>query len=208
GEWDDALSEFGAMRELLDERRDEPPYFAAHAFATTAMIHHARGDRVESDRLTDTLTGLSQVSGRLYPFLLRLFLRRGEIVRANALERPSAWAVHRGDAYEGESERIAAVGAWEGAPASAAEMRDAAANAGTTLVPAFADRLEGRAAFAGGDAARAASLLGTAVDRFADHGAIWERALTQVDLARVLAVTGDRAGADEALRSAAGTFET
>ena len=41
GSWDDALEEFRLIRELLDDRRDEPPYFASHAFGTAALIHDA-----------------------------------------------------------------------------------------------------------------------------------------------------------------------
>jgi hypothetical protein len=36
---------------------------------------------------------------------------------------------------------------------------------------------------------------------------VWERALTQVDLATALAATGDRTGAEEAGAAATATFE-
>jgi class 3 adenylate cyclase len=207
GVWDDSLLEFGLMRDLLDERRDEPPYFAAHAFAAAAMIHDARDNTFESDRLADLVTMIGSLSGRLYPFLLRLFVRRGTLDRAVALERPTNWAVHTGDAFEAESELLAATGTWDRAPALVGEMRIQAERAGLGILVPFADRLEGRAALAAGDAARAAEQFEAAIGRFAESGAVWEGALTEVDLARANVSMGHADRARVAVSSAIRTFE-
>src|SRR5438093_13286165 len=144
GSWDAALEEFRLLRELLDDRRDEPPYFASHAFGTAALIHDARGDVVESDRLSGLLLTLERTtSGRLYPFLLRYVVRKGDLVRARSLERPTNWAVHKGDALEAESELVAASEAWDGADARVEGMRAHAEKTGAQRVSAFADRLAG-----------------------------------------------------------------
>jgi len=208
GSWDAALEEFRLLRELLDDRRDEPPYFAAHAFGTAALMHDARGDVVESDRLSGLLSTLERrTSGRLYPFLLRYALRRGDLVRARSLERPINWAVHKGDALEAESELVVASEAWEGVDARVEGMRAHAEKTDAQSVFAFADRLEGRAAAAAGDAARSEASLRSAIDRFDRLGTPWERALTEVELAGVFASGARDDEAQAIIAPALVTFE-
>jgi class 3 adenylate cyclase/tetratricopeptide (TPR) repeat protein len=207
GRWDEAVHEYEVTRALLDDRRDEPPYFAAHAYATAAICFHARDQQVLSDRVTDLLLGLPTVGPRLYPTLLRLLVRRDDLEGAARLRRPDGWAVHRGDALESESELLAARGAWAEAVAFATEMRAQATLNGTTIVSTFADRLEGRAAAAGGESARAVELLTRAAARFDELGAVWERALTEADLAAAL-TSLDRPDEARAVRARArATFE-
>ncbi len=111
-----------------------------------------------------------------------------------------------GTPLESESELLCALAAWPEAAALATEMRAQAEENGTVIVAAFADRLEGRAAIAAGDVARAAELLTRAADRFDELGAVWERALTDVDLAAALSrwtapTTRERSGRALAQRS-------
>jgi class 3 adenylate cyclase len=208
GRWNEALEEHGLIYQLLDERRDNPPYFVSGAIAAAAMIHEARGERVESDRLSDALMrAAAPVSGRGYGPLIRLLVMRDDVQGAGSLERPPSWRVHTNDVYEGEAELLAGTGDWSHASRLLDAMRSHVTRAGTIALLAFADRLEGRAALAEGNAAHAATSLSAAADRFDELGAPWERALTQVDLARALAARRDRAPADVALRAAAETFE-
>ena len=208
GSWDDALEEFRLIRELLDDRRDEPPYFASHAFGTAALIHDARGDVVESDRLSGLLSTLERTtSGRLYPFLLRYLVRTGDLVRARSLERPTNWAVHKGDALEAESELVAATEGWDGIDRLLDGMRAHAEKTDAQSVAAFADRLEGRAALAEGDGARAEASFRASIERFDRLGATWERALSEVDLAGALASQGRGDGARAVIAQAVVTFE-
>ncbi len=86
-------------------------------------------------------------------------------------------------------------------------MREQAEENGTVIVAAFADRLEGRAAFAGGDAGRAQELLTRAADRFDELGAVWERALTEADLAAALTSLGRPDEARAVQARARATFE-
>ena len=163
----------------------------AVGIGTAALIHDARGDVVESDRLSGLLSTLERTtSGRLYPFLLRYLVRTGDLVRARSLERPTNWAVHKGDALEAESELVAATEGWDGIDRLLDGMRAHAEKTDAQSVAAFADRLEGRAAFAAGDAAHAEASFRAAIERFDRLGAAWERALTEVDLARVLVSNG------------------
>jgi hypothetical protein len=194
------------MRDLLDERRDRPPYFATHAFGAAAMIHGSRGERVESDRIAQILSSLVSVSSaRLKPWLVRLLVRRGELDRALALPVPPAWRVHGGDLREAESELVAALGDQPRAAALAEEMRREADTNGTRSLVPFADLLDGRMALARGEVVGAVTLLQAAVDGFADLGCPWERALAEVDLARALGAA-DRA--DDAASVAETVFAT
>jgi class 3 adenylate cyclase/tetratricopeptide (TPR) repeat protein len=208
GRWDEALAWFDELRELLDERRDNPPYFATHAFGASALIHGSRGETVESDRLVGILGSLAtELSARLKPWLTRLLVRRGELERAAGLSRAPAWRVHGGDLSEAESELVAALGdAPRAAELSAAMRRDAEVNGTKSLVP-FADRLDGRTALAGGEHDLAAAGLRSAADGFARLGCPWERALAEVDLARALRAAGRGDEAGSAAASAFATFE-
>jgi tetratricopeptide (TPR) repeat protein len=208
GEWDEALAEFERIQDLLDDRREDPPYFVTHAFAAVAAIHEARGDRVQSDRLAGLLMRLTDEGhSRLYAWQLRFLVLRGSLEAARALPRTTTWSVHGGDALESESELLAAEGSWDRVPETVAIMRAHAADADTPSVVAFADRLEGRAALARGDAAAAVPLLERAAVRFGEMGAVWERAVTELDLAHALSETGRASDAAAAATNAAETFE-
>ena len=74
------------------------------------QIHASRGDVARSDQIVQIIAPLmSPASARLYPWLLRLHVMRGELDAARALERPTAWRVHATEAYEAESERAWAI---------------------------------------------------------------------------------------------------
>ncbi|MBA3739089.1 MAG: AAA family ATPase, partial [Actinobacteria bacterium] len=116
GRWDDALDEFASLRGLLEDRRDDPPYFATHAFGMAGVIRERRGDRVQSDGLAASILRMvTGSSGRLYPSLLRFLVVRGDLGQAKALRRPPNWAIHAGDALEAEAELLAAAEEWDGA---------------------------------------------------------------------------------------------
>ena len=96
---------------------------------------------------------------------------------------------------------------WDGVDARIEGMHAHAEKTDAQTVAAFADRLEGRAAFAAGDDARAEASLRSAIEGFDRLGAVWERALTEVDLAGSL---GRRGRGDEAraiVAPAIATFE-
>jgi tetratricopeptide (TPR) repeat protein len=210
GRWDEALEWFERVRDLLDERRDRPPYFAAHAYGAAAQIHTARGDVVQSDQLTQILSPLlSGASGRLYPWLLRLLLLRGDLEAARALERPTVWRVHAGDAYESESELVYAIGDRARANELLVEMRRHGAESGTLpTVGAFANRLEGRLAVTDGDLGRAILLLAEAVDGFDAIRCPYERSLTMLDVGTTQRTAGRADEARAAFQHARTTFET
>jgi tetratricopeptide (TPR) repeat protein len=208
GRWDQALEEFDRMNDLLDERRDDPPYFVTQAVGPAATIHEVRGDRAGSDRLAAVMDriGAGSGSGRMFAFHLRYLVVRHDLKAAQTLSRPATWAVHANDAYEAGSELTAALEAWEDAPGLVATMRSHAASTGTAALAAFADRLDGRWAMADQDAVTAADRFDRSVTAFDRLDAPWERALSDVELARALAATGHADRAADAAARAAGTF--
>ncbi|HET6791859.1 MAG TPA: adenylate/guanylate cyclase domain-containing protein [Actinomycetota bacterium] len=208
GRWDEALGEFGVVREMLGDRRDDPPYFASHAFAIAGVILHRRGERVQSDEVAGSMLRMvSESFGRLYGNLLRFLVIRGDLTLANELRRPRTWQTHAGDALTAEAERLAANADWAGAADLVATMRAHAEAGDAPSVASFADRLQGRAEAAGGELEAAAASLRRAAAGFDALGDPWEQALTDLDLARALWSTGE----DEAsmrLRDATETFES
>jgi tetratricopeptide (TPR) repeat protein len=208
GRWDEALEEFASLRQMLEDREDDPPYFATHAFGVAGVIYERRGERVQSDGLASAILRMvTRNSGRLYPTLLRFLLVRGDLTQAKDLRRQHNWAVHAGDAMEAEAERLAATEEWGGAADLAAEMRSHAEKGDSPAVVAFADRLDGRAALARGDLPEAQRSLERAATGFETLDVPWERALTELDLARATSSAGrDEEASDWAARAAA-TFE-
>jgi tetratricopeptide (TPR) repeat protein len=208
GRWDEALDEYPLVRRILDDREDDPPYFATHAFGAVGVIYERRGERVQSDSLAEAMTRMvTRSSGRLYPSLLRFLVVRRELPEAEDLRRPRNWAVHAASALEAESERLAAAGKWDEAADLAADMRNHAERADAPTVVAFADRLEGRAALARGDLDEAQRGLERAAGGFETLGVPWERALTELDLARASSSSGKSEEAGAWAARAAATFD-
>ncbi len=75
---------------------------------------------------------------------------------------------------------------WGEVPAFLEQTRDLAARGGLLALPVHLDRLEGRAALAGGDTGRAIGTLAAASTGFEALGARWEKACTDLSLAEAL----------------------
>ncbi len=211
GDWDGAIARFERVRDLLDERRDDPPYFATHAFASVGIIAERRGDAVESDQMAGLLLPLKTgFSARLLPWLVVLLIERGDLPTANELleDLPPAWRVHTTSVLEGRCEFVAATGAWDQAPSLVEEARAYSAASGSLPPALYAEHLEGRAALAARDPDRAADSLASAAGGFDRLGTPYEAACTSVELARALIESGRTAEAHVALDRADGIFES
>jgi hypothetical protein len=92
-------------------------------------------------------------------------------------------------------------------PAFLEEVRAHAQEAALEALPVFADRLEGRAAWAAGDHARAITLLTAAADGFGRIAAPWDRAIANLWLAEALVAAGDDEAARARLDAARDVFE-
>ena len=210
GDWDGATADLGEVRSLLDDRRDDPPYFASHAYAVAATIFERRGESVESDRLTGLLLPLAgHFSARLFGWLVILLVERGDLEKAGELMEvlPPSWRVHAATVFEARCELVAAAGRWGEVPELLVQARAYADASGSRSLPAFADRLEGRLTLATGEASEAARLLSRTVDGFRDLQTPYEAAVTRMDLARSLMLSGRREDALLTLDRAQATLE-
>ena len=166
GRWDDALVAFRVLRDQLDDRRDNPPGFAMHAFGAAGMILRLRGERVESERVGAAVFGTHlRSSVRAFPWRVWLRSMGGDLDGAEALlaTPPLAWRTHAGLVHEARCDTVLAAGDWDEAPAVAAMVRQHAVDAPSPVTGAFADRLDGVAALARGDVGGAIELLERAV---------------------------------------------
>jgi hypothetical protein len=192
GEWDAAIDDFRTIRELLDERRDQPQYFVSHAYGAALLIDHARGATPEMERLADDLSPLESSSEgrftRLRPWLAMLSVAREDFAAAHELldDLPAGWRIHGGEVLEARCELVRAEAAWEETSFVIAQAREFAARGGLPVLACFADRLEGHASLESGDPTQALDLLLRAQDGFAAHHATYERACTEVVLADAL----------------------
>ena len=197
GNWSVVIDELlPQMQAALGDRRDQPPYFALHAFFAAAFIMEAQGEPAAARPLaivTQSVDGATLGTASLWmPAWLHLHAGRREKAEA-ALEtletptgasRPIAEAVRAAGLAEFER--------WDRVPAFLEETRHYAADAGLRALPVHLDRLEGRAALAAGDLEGAIAALDRAADAFGTLGAQWERACTQLSLAEAKLTAGRR----------------
>ena len=180
---------------LLGERKDDPPYFTAHAFGSATLVHDARGDTAAATELIALLRRHAGAAEGEWPRLslswLAWVLTRQErtdevdLLLEKLASSPSgiAWPLED----QVRAEVIAQHERWEEVPAFLERSRAFARMGELRALPAHLDRLEGRAALAGGDAESALGTLTRAREGFAGLGAAWERARTELDLADTLA---------------------
>jgi ATP/maltotriose-dependent transcriptional regulator MalT len=143
-------------------------------------------------------------------FEAEIQLQRGAFEDAQELLTHPYFRVFHGGNYEllqVRSRLVAEAGWWDGAPALIQEMRDHAREAQLEALPLFADRLEGQAALASGDSARAAELLARSREGLTGLGARWEAACVDLSLGQALAATGDTEGAAARVREALAVFD-
>jgi class 3 adenylate cyclase len=186
GEWDDALRAMDRTYELLGDRAGDPPGAASIAYGVAAFIHAARGDEARAD---DYLRIIGPAGARDPRFpstgwagLALLRLGRSRDARATiALLEP--YRINWGYWLAIRCELVADDEAWGEAPELAARANEHAEAAGLLALPAYAHRLEGRAALARGDDEAAIGALRRSVDAFAALDARWEWACTVLELA-------------------------
>ena len=214
GDWDGVLADVALAEDLMGDRRDTPPGFAAIHLAIAAFVHDARGDRDAAGRYLELVRWVEKAEDRLDTMLTlwqaRLLARRGQPSEARALlERPEVADGRRGqdEILEAWCEVISEEGTWEQAIEVSARAARHAEWAGEPPLGLYARRLAGRSAAAGGDLQRAAELLGSAAEGFAQLEAIWEAAVTRVELAVMMQAQGDADRARQLASDAAHVFE-
>jgi class 3 adenylate cyclase len=190
GEWDGTIDLFRECETILRGRPDDPPYFTMQLHGSAAFVRSAR-EEPEAEGLLDLLVRLrgSRLGGSVVASTWVAWIRgeRGETdhawaILAEADEGPR-WDVMRPLQDLVRAELLASSGRWAEVPAFLTDARAYADDAGLHLLPAYLDRLEGRAARAAGETTRGIHALQAARDRFADLGARFEVARTDLDLA-------------------------
>ena len=206
GDWD------GMQQDILElEGLDPLPFWFLPVTTAHALMHQLRGNDSHARALLDQA---DIVSGTLS----QLPRAAGDSVRALALlgDAPGAWALvdatwktptFRSRLLEGECDVVAITGAWERAPDAIAKARAEAERAELVALPLFADRLEGRAALASGDAAGAIDPLTRARDGFKSLGARWDKAASSLSLGEALLATGARDAGLLELQAALDVFD-
>jgi len=140
----------------------------------------------------------------MVPFLSMAALvraRRGEADAARSLIQAALAHRTQGSsvAPEVDCDLVAEAGDWQRVAEVVGRARDLSLRGGLLALPAYADRLEGRAALAAGDPARALERLEAARQRFAEIGARWERAFTELRMAEAQISVDDAVSARSSL---------
>jgi tetratricopeptide (TPR) repeat protein len=211
GDWDGALedqAEIEAINEGLPGNVIAIPY-SLRSYALAMLIHELRGDE---DRATSYFELLEQSTESISPahnerwgLIARYLSHTGNYDRARSvLVAPGSR--FSGFQLEVTTDLIAAAGDWERAPEVIQIARERSKAGELQALPAFADRLEGRSAAAGRDLTTAEKKLRSAMEIFDRVGATWERAVTQLDLGKVLLEAGGPGEAVTPLRAALSEF--
>ena len=214
GAWETFFEDVALIADLLGDRKAQPPGYASDHLGAAAYLREIRGEPGEADRILDVISWLEgeeeRPSAGLAVWKAFLLTRRGDFAEARAaLDLPQTlWHGYaRGIVLEARCDLVAEEGAWDETPDLAEAARAHAEEAELLALPCFADRLEGLAAFAAGDAGRSASMLERAAARFAELGAGWEAARTEIAIADVLAGAGEKDRARDLLSRATPTLE-
>ena len=119
------------------------------------------------------------------PLVALAYAREGDFERARRhLDSLLGTDVYRGRQLEARGALIAEEGTWDEAASVAAAAREHGEVARLAALPLHADRLEGRAALATGDAEAAIAPLERAAAGFAGLHAAWEAALCRAGTRR------------------------
>lgn len=215
GDWDGFTADLALARDLLGDQWDRPPGYASDHVAAAAFLHEVRGEEEDAQHVLRILDWLEEAEDRPSPgwavWRALLLGRRGAFDEAEAqLRRPEIVSQQycRGYLLEAHCDITATAGRWELAASIAREARDQAGRAGLEALPVYADRLEGLAALAGGEADRGGSLLARAADGFSRLGARWEAARANLGLAETMVLAGRSGEARAALGEAAAVFRS
>ncbi len=213
GDW----ARFWEVYRNLDEgsERDSPiTYHPMRTYGIAAYLEEIAGHAAAADALIERMDrsqakrGSVGVSGGR-PWIVQALIRRRGF--AEARERlaevdPVRGLQNRDMTLEAWADLIAEEGAWAEAAPIVAQAREWAAKTRLRVLPAFADRLEGRAALAAGDTEAGIVLLERARSTLARVDAAWDRARTELMLAEALASAGRPA--DAVAAAALATFST
>jgi hypothetical protein len=215
GKWDEALDDQAELELLIaQDPRELPPGYTMRAYTFTALCHELRGEIDEAERYievsrryVESIWSRREWHSSVHTDAFALALaNRGLFEEALAACPfvPHTWG--SGLSLAMRCEIVALQGDWDEAARVIAATRDEVEVGEQIALPLYADRLEGRAAAAAGNAAHAAGHLRRSAEGFAALGAQWEEAWSRLLLAEVL-VGPDRQHAEQELAAALPIFE-
>jgi class 3 adenylate cyclase len=213
GDWDGAVEDFERMEAARATTRfGTVGYFTLTMWTCIALLHELRGERAAADGLVARVAAelSDNPTIRVYPWLARVAAHRGSDEAFERLDESTSAVgpgMGKGAILEARCDVIAHLGRWALADEAVAEARAFAEQALLEALPLHADRLQGRAALARGDADGAIEPLRRAQAGFAGREARWEAALAQLWLGEALLVAGAHAEARESAQAADGMFE-
>jgi hypothetical protein len=213
GDWDAFWETFTKINGQFDPTQ-ALRYHTMRQYGVAAYIREVTGDPVEADRLIERLDrsqeelGAVGVSGARC-WIVAVLVRRGRFAEVRDRLRvadPVRDIQNRDLDYEAWADLIAAEATWNEAPQIVNAAREWAEKTGLRFLPGIADRLEGQAALATGLPERAVTALARARATFTELEATWDRARTELPLARALLAVGRGAEAAEVAQAALATF--
>ena len=214
GNWDRFWQVFRELDDAFEHDRRPMQYHSMRMCGIAAYLREVAGDAAAADELIERIDrsqasrGAVGVSGaRLW--IVQTLVRRHNFAEARerlAVVDPVRGAQNRDLTLEAWADVIAEEGTWSDAHAVVREAREWAEQAELLALPAFADRLEGRASLAEGNVDRGVALLERARATLAGLGAAWERARTELMLAEALFAAGRTAEAANAATAALDTL--
>jgi class 3 adenylate cyclase len=213
GDWEGALTDQAELERVAEQDpRELPVGYTTRAYAFAGLCHELRGKRNEGDRYIELMRRSlrrlrpQRSRGSFYapPFALAL-ARRGRFEEALAQIPLVPDSGSAGVTLEALCEIAAMRERWDEAAGLVAAARKEAEVGEQLSLLLFADRLEGRAAAAGGDVPRAVDLLGRSAEGFAQLEARWEEAWSRLLLAEGL-LAGDPRRAERELAFALRVF--
>lgn len=216
GQWDEFWRIFAAVEAQYGLSAPERVlrYHAFRLYGVAAYLSEVAGDPAAADRYIARLDSAQATQGSVGVSGARLWIvatlvRRREFGEARArlaVRDPVRDIQNRDLDLEAWADLVATEGTWDEAAAIVSEARDWAGRTGLLFLPGIADRLDGQVALAAGDHERATRFLETARATFTRLEVPWERARTDLSLARAYSAVGSGAEAAAAARSAAATF--
>ena len=159
GDWDGAIEDFERMEAARATTRfGTVGYFTLTMWSCIALLHELRGERAAADRLVagvvPELPGTATI--RRIPWLARLAAHRGSDEALERIEESASMVgrdMAKGAILEALCDVIAELGRWELADERLPKPARSRSRALLEALPLHADRLDGRAALARGDAA-------------------------------------------------------
>jgi class 3 adenylate cyclase/tetratricopeptide (TPR) repeat protein len=219
GDWDACLHDFGLVVAGLGERGQSLTTGFAVAWPAAALVHEARGDRAESQRLLDDVYDVEKssrrrkhVSGVLSPLIVRTLLLRDEPQAARA--RFDATLENNPTPENlpllqlAEAELLLAERRWDALDSLPATIRRTGDSAGTQYLDATADRIAGRVAATRGDTAAAVRLLQAAAAGYDEADMAIDAAITRLDAAEAALTAGREDEARHIAQAAAPPLRT